>query len=233
MKYRCIIFDLDGTLADTIPDIAQAMNRALAEEGFATVDEAAYSAMVGWGIRRLAELALPPSARTEEAVKRIAARAERVYHENPLVRTKVYPGMAGIAGALAEKHIKTAVLSNKPDEVTRSVVNGLFPPGSFGAIRGGRPGIPLKPDPFAVMEILAELDRVPRDTVFAGDSEIDMRTARESGCFPLGVSWGYRPRSVLEEAGAAVIVDSPAALLSFMLEDGFVPHGKSGTGGAP
>lgn len=225
MKYRCVIFDLDGTLADTIPDIAAAMNRALAEEGFAAVDEEAYSGMVGWGIKRLAELALPPSARTAETVERLAAAAGRAYHENPLVRTRAYPGMAGIVSALAEKHIKTAVFSNKPDELTLSVVNGLFPPGSFGVVRGGRPGLPLKPDPFGVMEILAELDLTPRDTVFAGDSEVDMKTAREAGCFPLGVSWGYRPRSVLEEAGAAAMADNPGELLSFVLE-GRVPRGK-------
>ena len=140
--------------------------------------------------------------------------------------------MAAVVGALTGKKIKTAVLSNKPDEVTRSVVDGLFPPGSFGAVRGGRPGIPLKPDPSAVLEILAELDLTPRDTVFAGDSEIDMKTARDSGCFPLVVSWGYRPRSALEEAGAAAVIDDPAALLPLVLEGVFhTPPGGPGKRG--
>jgi phosphoglycolate phosphatase len=214
VKYRCVIFDLDGTLADTIPDIADAMNRALSAAGFSPVDESAYPEMVGWGIKKLAWLALPESARNEETAGKVASEAARIYNENPLVRTKAYPGIGGLLGALRAKRIKTAVLTNKPDATALAVVEGLFATGTFSSIRGAVPGSPLKPDPGAVWEILAELDITPRDTVFMGDSEVDIETARNAGCFPLGVSWGYRPRKLLEEAGAVRIIDSPDELLS-------------------
>jgi phosphoglycolate phosphatase len=192
------------------------MNRALAAAGFSPVDESEYPGMVGWGIKKLAWLALPESARDEERAAHIAAEAERMYNENPLARTRAYPGVTGILGALASKKIKTAVFSNKPDETVRAIVNGLFTPGAFGVIRGALPGIPLKPDPQAVWELLAELDLTPAQAIFMGDSEIDVKTARNAGCFPLGVSWGYRPRKLLEEAGAALIIDSPGELLKLV-----------------
>ncbi|MDR2371394.1 MAG: HAD family hydrolase [Treponema sp.] len=216
MKYRCVIFDLDGTLADTVSDIACAMNRALSAAGFSPVNESEYPGMVGWGVKKLAWLTLPESGRDEETTAHIAAEAGRIYNENPLVRTRAYPGIEGMLGALASKKIKTAVLSNKSDETARAVVNGLFGPGAFAVIRGALPGIPLKPDPQAVWEILAELDLAPGDAVFAGDSEIDVKTARNAGCFPLGVSWGYRPRKALEEAGAALVIDGPGELLGLI-----------------
>jgi phosphoglycolate phosphatase len=212
MKYHCVIFDLDGTLADTVSDISGAMNRALSAAGFSPVNESEYPRMVGWGIKKLAWSALPESARNEEAAAQIAAEAERIYNENPLARTKAYPGIREILSDLASKKIKTAVLSNKPDETVRAIVNGLFAPGAFAVIRGALPGVPLKPDPQAVWEILAGMDLTPADAVFAGDSEIDVETARNAGCFPLGVSWGYRPRRLLEEAGAALVIDSPGEM---------------------
>jgi phosphoglycolate phosphatase len=216
MKYHCVIFDLDGTLADTISDISGAMNRALSAAGFSPVNESEYPGMVGWGIKKLAWLALPESARNEETAVQIAAEAERMYNENPLARTRAYPGITEILDALVSKKVKTAVLSNKPDKTVRAVVNGLFAPGAFAAIRGALPGVPLKPDPRAVWEILAELDLTPADAIFAGDSEIDVKTARNAGCFPLGVSWGYRPRRLLEEAGAALVIDSPDEMQRLM-----------------
>jgi phosphoglycolate phosphatase len=219
MKYRCVIFDLDGTLVDTIADIAASMNRALALHGFPGRMAEEYKKIVGWGITKLAWAALPAGVRAEAsgpaAAEAIAADAAKFYAEKPLVYSKPYPGIRELLAELPGKKICGAVLSNKPDPVTALVVEGIFP-GVFACIRGDRPGTKRKPDPAAAWEILVELDCTPGETIFMGDSEIDMQTARNTGCFPLGVSWGYRPRETLQAAGAALIIDSPAGLLDLI-----------------
>jgi phosphoglycolate phosphatase len=221
MKYRCVIFDLDGTLVDTLGDIALAMNESLAAAGFPRIPPEEYAPMVGWGITALARMALPEAARGDETVAEVAADARRRYAETPLLHSKPYPGMADLVSELGRMRIRAAVLTNKPDPVARKVVEGLFSPSAFAVIRGALPGVPLKPDPAAVWDILADLDCMPGQTVFAGDSEIDIETARAAGCFPLGVSWGYRPRHVLEEAGAALIVDRPDGILPLLRDTHF------------
>ncbi|MDR2111054.1 MAG: HAD family hydrolase [Spirochaetaceae bacterium] len=212
MKFRCVIFDLDGTLVDTIDDIAGAMNRALVSQGFSPVPPGAYPSMVGWGFRRLAYLSLPPAAREDTTVEALTAAAVRFYAERPIVHSKPYRGIPELAADLRRKKIKTAVLTNKPDPVARLVVGGLFPRGSFDAVYGDRPGFPRKPDPAGVWEILMELDKTPRETILVGDSEIDVETAHASGCHALGVSWGFRGRAALETAGADRIIDRPGEL---------------------
>jgi len=206
----CVIFDCDGTLVDTLGDIAAAMNHALAENGFPPVAPLErYRDMVGWGIVRLAELALPEGARSQDAVQEVAACASGYMYERPAEMSKPYPGIKELLAGLKAQKIKTAVLSNKPDSVLRLLMDELFGPGAFDSVWGLRPGSAAKPDPSSVWEIVAELGRNPHDAVFAGDSEIDVETARNAGCYPLGVSWGFRSRAVLEAAGAARIIDKP------------------------
>jgi len=112
-------------------------------------------------------------------------------------------------------NVKTAVLTNKPDPVAQKVIAGIFPPGSFSCARGEITGSPRKPDPACVWELLVDMDITPADMIFVGDSEIDMETALSSGCFPLGVSWGYRSRQIIEKAGARHIIEKPEELLDF------------------
>ena len=216
MKYNCVIFDCDGTLVDTLEDIAAAMNQSLTMHGFPSVPLTDYTAMVGWGIVRLAELALPQEARSNEIIQAVAADAVNIYNEQPLVKTKPYAGMRELLTELKSRKIRTAVLSNKPEPVLIQVIEGLFPAGVFNVIRGERPGEPRKPDPTLVWDILTEIDRSPHNTLFAGDSEIDMESASNAGCYPLGVSWGFRPRSVLENSGAAHIIDRPGELVKLL-----------------
>jgi phosphoglycolate phosphatase len=218
MKFTCVIFDLDGTLVNTLDDIAHSMNKALEIQGFPAVPEDDYRDIVGWGIKRLAFLALPPEARNEKTAETVAGYATRFYAEEPLIHSKPYPGIPGMVAELRRRRVKTAVLTNKPDPVARLVIDGLFPPFSFDAVLGDKPGRPRKPDPASVWEILMELGRTPRDTIFTGDSEIDIETARAAECHALGVSWGFRSREVLEKAGAQRIIDSPAELLSLIKE---------------
>jgi phosphoglycolate phosphatase len=215
MKYKCVIFDCDGTLVDTLEDISTAMNRALTVHGFPPAPTKKYRDMVGWGIVRLAELALPEEARIGETVEAVAASAQAFMDAQPPGQclSKPYPGIRELVAELSrEKKIKTAVISNKLDSVLRSLMDGLFGPRTFDAVCGLCPGIPAKPDPSAVWELLAEFGISPHDAVFMGDSEIDMETARNAGCYPLGVSWGFRSRVTLEKAGAARIIDRPDAI---------------------
>jgi phosphoglycolate phosphatase len=203
---------------DTIEDIAGAMNRALEFHGFPPRPVEQFPGMIGRGIGKLALDALPEEAKSGETAARVAADAARFYAERPLDHSKPYPGVTELVKTLTEMKVKTAVISNKPDVITRLVVEGLFPAESFRIIRGEKAGIPRKPDPSAVWEILVGLDCTPRETVLAGDSEVDMETARNAGCFALGVSWGFRPRRMLEEAGSALIVDRPEEIAALVRE---------------
>ncbi|MDR3115493.1 MAG: HAD family hydrolase [Treponema sp.] len=219
MNYKAIIFDLDGTLVDTLGDIAASMNRALELHGFPQAAPQEYISKVGWGILRLALLALPPEVREgregESTARMVAREATRFYTEQPLVHSAPYPGIPELVAELKLRRFKTAVLTNKPDPVAHLVVNALFPPGSFNRIRGDRLGLPRKPDPRSITALLQALEAAPEETLLVGDSEIDMETAHAVGCYALGVSWGFRPRSVLEHSGAARIIDRPAELLGF------------------
>ena len=214
-KYKGVIFDLDGTLVDTLEDIGANMNKALKLRGYPEHETEEFRDKVGWGIRRLAFLSLPEAARNEENAALLAADAARFYAENPQVHARIYPGMNELLTVLRQKKIKTAVLTNKPDPVAQKVIAGLFPHFSFDIVQGELAGKPRKPDPACVWELLVELDLAPAGTLFIGDSEIDMETATEAGCFPMGVSWGYRPRETILTAGARRIIDKPEELLEY------------------
>jgi phosphoglycolate phosphatase len=220
LKFRGLIFDLDGTLVDALGDIAASMNRALKDRGFPerAVDE--YREKVGWGIRRLACLALPEGARDEQQAGELASLSARYYAESPLAHSKPYPGIRELAAELKRRKIKTAVLTNKPDPVAQLVIAGLFPPGSFNLVLGERQGVKRKPDPSSSREILLSLGLAPRDAIFMGDSEIDMETALAAGCHALAVSWGYRPVELLLKAGAQRVINKPEELLA-LIEDAY------------
>jgi phosphoglycolate phosphatase len=215
LKYRCVIFDCDGTLIDTLADIAAAMNQSLVLNGFQPIALEKYRGMVGWGIIRLAELALPEAVRTEETIRTVGNRAKQLMEEQPFEKSlsKPYPGIRELLAELRGRKIRTAVLSNKPDSVLRRLMAELFPQHTFNAIFGLRPGVTPKPDPSSVWELLADLGLNPHEVILMGDSEIDMETARNAGCYPLGVSWGFRSRATLEAAGAARIIDTPGEFL--------------------
>jgi len=214
MKHKGVIFDLDGTLVDTLGDIAANMNRALEKHGFPVLETGAYRERVGWGMRRLAALCLPADCIGE--AQAVADDATEFYANAPLVFTKPYPGIPELVAQLRQKKIRTAVLTNKPDSAAQAVVAGLFPAGSFDFVRGEITGRPRKPDPSCVWELLVEMDLQPAEVIFAGDSEVDIETAVSSGCFPLGVSWGYRSRETIMQAGARRIIDKPGEFLELI-----------------
>jgi phosphoglycolate phosphatase len=213
MKYKGIIFDLDGTLIDTLGDIAASMNKALEKHGFPVLEPEAYREKVGWGIYRLASLCLPPDKK--EMADIVAQDAIDFYSKEPLVFTKPYPGILELVSEIRQKNIRTAVLTNKPDPTTQIIISNLFPPSSFNFVAGEIKGRPRKPDPSCVYELLVKMNLTPADVIFLGDSEVDMETAVNAGCFPVGVDWGYRSLETVKKAGARLIIKKPEEVLAF------------------
>lgn len=208
-----VVFDLDGTLADTLEDIADAMNRVLRRRGLPAHDYAAYRRMIGKGLRNLAAEAMPPARRTDEAVGATLADMLADYGGNLLVKTRLHEGVAELLQALRAAQVPMAVCSNKADDLTRRIVRGLVGPGTFAAVVGARPGLPLKPDPASTLLAAEGLAAPPERIAYVGDSDVDMLTAANAGMVPVGVSWGFRTRRELVEAGARMILDRPRELL--------------------
>lgn len=207
---RAAIFDLDGTLADTLADIAAAMNHALAALGLPTHDLAAYRRFVGEGVEQLAIRALP--ADRQEVRPALIERYIARYADVLLEASRPYDGIPELLDALAARGVALAVLSNKPDPATQRVVAGLFAPGRFATVLGRRPGVPHKPDPHAALAVAAELGIAPADFVFVGDTAIDMKTAVAAGMLPVGAAWGFRPEE-LAPNGARFVAAHPADVL--------------------
>jgi len=213
-RIRGVLFDLDGTLADTLVDLANATNWALAHLGCSTHSPERYRYMVGDGARQLCARALP-SDRQEligEAVKLMRSRYATHWAEE----TRLYPGITEVVLALAAAGYKLAVLSNKPDDFTKQIVSRYFQPNPFQAIRGQQPSTPLKPDPTAALEIARQLDVPPSHWTYLGDTNTDMQTACAAGMFPVGVLWGFRDRDELLENGAQALVERPEQILALL-----------------
>ena len=216
MRIELAIFDLDGTLLDTVGDLATACNRMLALRGLPEHTYDDYCHFVGNGILRLVERALPEELRTPEYVA--AARADfiRFYLEAIDCYTKPYAGIPELLAEAARRGVRLAVASNKFQQGTEQLVRRFFPAIPFDAVFGQRPDVPLKPDPVVVEEILA-CTGVPRErALFVGDSGIDMQTARAAGVRSVGVTWGFRSREELRQAGADVLVDRSEELLQLL-----------------
>lgn len=211
-----VIFDLDGTLLNTIGDLAVACNAVLEQRGLPQHTYEAYCHFVGNGIMRLVERALPESRRTPEMVAAVRADFVAYYTAHIDTHTKPYAGIPELVAALTKRGVKMAVASNKFQAGTEKLIRLFFPDVSFAAVFGQRPDVPLKPSPAVVEEILA-LTEVPKSRVlYVGDSGVDMETATAAGVRSVGVTWGFRDRAELEAAGAGQIVDHPAELINLL-----------------
>lgn len=208
-----VIYDLDGTLLNTIPDIALAMNAELAAHGLPVRSEDEYPAMVGWGLLELARRAVPADAATPELVHACYRGMKARYAERPVVRTVPYDGIPSLLTEVGRRGYLQLVFSNKADELTREVVRRTLPKGAFAIVRGSRDGVPQKPDPAGVHAVCAEAGTLPENLVYLGDSDVDMETAVAAGCYPVGASWGYRNAETLRRSGAAQVIDRPIELL--------------------
>ena len=214
VEFDAVIFDLDGTLADTLEDIADAMNRVLRRRALPVHGYASYRLMIGKGLRNLVGEALPSEMRSEATVAACLEQMMAEYGEHCLDKTHLYDGIAELVGALRAGGVRLAVLSNKADELTRRIVGALFAVGTFEAVVGARPDLPLKPDPAAALLVAGRLGAPPARIAYLGDSGVDMRTATAAGMTAVGVSWGLRGRDELIAGGAHMVLDHPLELIA-------------------
>ena len=216
MLTRLAIFDLDGTLIDSLGDLADAMNAVLEGSGYATHPRASYRYFVGDGIEMLVRRALPPAVVDKANIPEVVGVMQKEYSERWLATTLPFPQIPELLAGLAFRGIQTAVLSNKPDHPTREIVNALFAEDTFDVIRGARDDVPLKPDPTSTLGIISELGVSPRQTVFVGDTPIDMTTGANAGTRTVGATWGFRKTQELVDAGAGQVIHEPLELLAYV-----------------
>ena len=214
---KLVIFDLDGTLINTIADLAQATNHALARLGYPTHDIESYKFRVGNGINNLFRRALPEGEKTEENVLRVRREFIPYYNAHNTDLSRPYPGMSELLNILENQNIQIAVASNKYQEATTKIIRELFPAIRFSAILGQRENTPIKPDPQIVFDILSMTGTSQPEVLYVGDSGVDMQTGANAGVETCGVTWGFRPRSELEPFHPQHIVDSAEALQQIIL----------------
>jgi phosphoglycolate phosphatase len=215
--FQAVIFDLDGTLLDTLQDLADSMNVALSHFGFPVHELEKYRHFVGDGMENLVRRAVPDTAKNDpRLISRCLEMMRKTYELNWRVRTRPYPGVPELLDALSGRGLKMAVLSNKPDDSTRKVVDGLLGAWRFEAVVGARPRVPLKPDPSSALEIANRLKLGPARFVYLGDTATDMKTANAAGMFAVGALWGFRDAAELIAGGAAKLIEKPAELLELL-----------------
>lgn len=222
MKKNLVVFDLDGTLLDTVGDLACAGNAMLAKRGFDAYTPEQYRFFVGNGVTRLVERILPEHLRTPEYVADARRDFVDFYVEHIDRYTRPYEGVAELLDALSAAGCRLAVASNKFHAGTCKLVEKFFPAIKFSSVYGNRDGVPLKPDAELLRLIMAECDSAPSRCCMVGDSGIDIVTARNASARSIGVTWGFRPRGELIENGADAIADTPAQVSDFLKEFGIV-----------
>ena len=214
-----VIFDLDGTLIDSIGDLADAMNAVLDRMGHPTHPRKDYRYFIGDGLEILARRTLPPEAIARTDIAEVVRLMRKEYATRWTATTRPFPGIRELLAELGLRSISTAVLSNKPDGPTRKIVSELFPGNPFAVVRGAVEDVPLKPDPTSSREILSQLGVRNDRAVFVGDTSIDMETGRNAGMRPVGVTWGFRTAQELVDAGADRIIDEPIDLIHFIEDE--------------
>ena len=213
---KLVIFDLDGTLLNTIEDLGCAANYALSRCGYPEHSLSSYPFYVGNGVMRLLERVLPAEARTEQNLQRLRQEFMAYYDSHDTDRTVPYPGIPELLAELTARGVKVAVASNKYRKAVIQLINHYFPGIPWAVIEGQADGRPVKPDPSIVFEILSQCPTPKDDVLYVGDSGVDMETARRACVDSVGVTWGFRPVKELRESYADHIVDTPAAILQLL-----------------
>ena len=213
---KTILFDLDGTLLNTIDDLADAANWVCAQNGWPTFSVETYKHFVGNGIPKLVERFSPESARTPEQLAATLAAFSARYDAHKEDKTAPYPGMAELLDALQAEGIQTAVFSNKADEFCGKIVEHYFGKGKFTVIRGSRKGVPTKPDPAGVYALMQDIGADPKTTLFIGDSDVDILTGHNAHLPAMGVLWGFRGEAELTAVGADALARTPEDILDYL-----------------
>ncbi len=216
MTYKAVLFDLDGTLINTLEDISNAVNRVLIERGFPTHTKDAYRYFVGDGAARLIMRALPIEVQNDETIEVCLQAFKEDYARNWNVKTKLYEGVSEMLDTLASHNMQMAILSNKPHEFTEQCVSEFLPHWNFQVVLGQQDPLPLKPDPRSALEIARRLEVLPEETLYLGDTSIDMNTAKAAGMFPVGALWGFRSAEELEQSGALVLIEKPIQIMNIL-----------------
>ena len=217
MKTKLCVFDLDGTLLDTIDDIANSMNRVLMANRYPSHSVKWYKKKVGNGAKRLLLDALPVKhGLSPENIDELIKVYKEDYNLSSMVLTKPYDGIPELLDHLAALSIRVAVITNKPQNTAETLLKEYFSDVDFVAVRGEYPGGPIKPDPLLVEEVLSIAKVSPNQSILIGDSEVDMILAQRASVFSIGVLWGFRDRGILEGSGAKVIVETPAQIIEYL-----------------
>ncbi|MCJ7685496.1 MAG: HAD family hydrolase [Desulfobacteraceae bacterium] len=216
MEYKAVIFDLDGTLLDTLEDLADSLNRVLQDKGLPTHPTEAFRYFVGNGAAMLVSRALPPERRNDALTADCLEAFLKEYSCNWNMKTKPYNGVSELLDALTAKHIEMAVLTNKPQHFAELCIQEFLSGWKFTVILGQRDGFPLKPDPAGPREIARCLDIPSQEFLYLGDSDADMRTAVSAHMFPVGALWGFRSEKELRESGAVEVISRPTELLKLV-----------------
>mgnify|MGYP006277682877 CR=1 FL=1 len=212
-EIKAVVFDLDGTLADSIADIGDAMNRVLESKGFPVHSYRDYKYFVGKGLKNLVLASLPEDQRSDELIEECHDLMLQDYGKNYLVKTRLYDGIEELIDSLHAKGIRMAVLSNKAEEMTKKVVSELIGNEKIELVLGMKPSLPRKPDPAGAV-FISEKFGIPRENfAYVGDTNTDMQTAVNAGMLPVGVLWGFRSEQELIESGAQVLLKHPMELI--------------------
>ena len=213
MNYEAAIFDLDGTLVNSLDDLANNANDTLHAYGFPVHEVEAYRYFVGNGSRKLIERILPEKHATDMAfVEQFMSEYKDCYARNLLQKTKPYDGIMEMLEELRRRGIPMAVCTNKHQSAAEMIVKTLFPHGIFQEIIGDQEGLPRKPDPQKVLRIMRDFGVTGEQTAYFGDTDVDMDTARNAGAFAVGVLWGFRAREELVAHGADILLSHPMEL---------------------
>lgn len=214
MQYKAVIFDLDGTLVDSLADLSDSVNLMLESYGFPTHEMEQYRYFVGNGSKKLMERTLPrDKAASAEFVEEALVKYKAIYKERLLEKTRPYNGVRELLAELKSRGIPLAVCTNKHNDAALTIVKILFASGTFEEVLGDRPGFPKKPNPATPLEIASHLGVKPDEVAYLGDTSVDMETAVHAGFLPVGVLWGFRPEEELVKSGAKVLLKAPLELL--------------------